>query len=230
MNRPAENAAVTVVITGASGVVGARVLHHLLARPGISRVTALGRRPLAQKHGRLVSTVVDLKDDNAVALEIPDAASVAFCCLGTTMAKAGSKEAFRAVDFDAVVSFGRACQHKGVKRFFLVSSLGASAKSSNFYLKTKGEAEDALSGLGFEQLTVVRPSFLDDEGSRSEARLGERIALPVARAIFSIVGKTSRYAPVSVDVVGRALVALAFDGSAGHFRVVESDELHKLGA
>jgi uncharacterized protein YbjT (DUF2867 family) len=219
-----------VAIAGASGVVGARVLAHLLERDDVARVVALGRRPLEVESPKLVSSVVDLRSEAAVADALPDDLGVAFCCLGTTMKQAGSKEAFRAVDHDAVVAFATAAQRKGARRFLLVSALGADARSRIFYSRTKGEAEDALQRLGFPQLTIVRPSFIDDEGARRDHRLGERIGLPIARGVFSVIGRTHRYAPVSADVIGKALVRLAFDADGGErVRVCESDELHRLG-
>lgn len=220
----------TVVITGASGVVGARALAHLLARDDVGRVVALGRRPLALSHDKLDSRVVDLQSAAAMAGEIPDGVAVALCCLGTTMKQAGSEEAFRAVDKDAVVAFGEAARCRGAARFVLVSSVGADARSRSFYMKTKGEAEEALGRLGFAELIVVRPSFLDDQGARSDHRLGERLGLPVARAFFAIVGKTSRYAPITADAVGKALSRLAFDETKARVRAVEGAELHALGS
>jgi uncharacterized protein YbjT (DUF2867 family) len=219
-----------VVITGASGVVGARALRHLLAHEEVGRVVALGRRALPVVHEKLASKVVDLQSASAMALEIPAGVAVALCCLGTTMKKAGSAEAFRAVDRDAVVAFAEAALSKGARRFLLVSALGANARSRSFYLRTKGEAEEALARLGYEQVTVLRPSFIDDEGARSEYRLAERFGLPFARAVFSVVGKTSRYAPIPADAVGKALVRLAFEGTTEQLRIVESEELHRLGA
>ena len=219
----------TVVIIGASGVVGARALQHLLVREDVGRVVALGRRVLPVQHGKLVSKVADLKSSAAMASEIPDDVAVAVCALGTTMKQAGSKEAFRAVDRDAVVAFGQAALQEGAQRFVLVSSIGADGHSRSFYLKTKGEAEEALAQLGYAQLTVVRPSFIDDQGARTELRLGERIGLPLSRAFFAIVGKSNRYAPISADTIARALVRLAFDETTERVRVVESDQLHALG-
>lgn len=219
----------TVAIIGASGVVGSRTLLELLARADVARVIALGRRPAPLQHERLSSRVVDLQSRAAIAAELPDSVAVAISCIGTTMKKAGSKEAFRAVDHDAVIAFGEAVFAKGVPRFLAVSGLGADARSSNFYLRTKGEADDGLSRLGFTQLTIVRPSLIDDDGTRPEMRIGERIALPISRAVFSIVGKTHRYAPIRADVIARALVRLAFDDSTEAVRIVESDRLHRLG-
>jgi uncharacterized protein YbjT (DUF2867 family) len=219
----------TVVIAGASGVVGARVLHHLVRRDDIGRVIAVGRRILPLQHEKLVSKVVDLQNTAAVAAEIPEGTAVAFCCLGTTMKRAGSMEAFRAVDHDAVLAFGQAALAKGARRFLLISSVGARAGSANFYQRTKGEVEDALARLGYAQLTILRPSLIDDEGARRDYRAGERLVLPLARIVFAVVGKTRRYAPISADVIAKAMVRLAFDNTTDRVRSVESDELHRLG-
>ena len=210
-------------------MVGARALHHLLASDTVATVVAVGRRLLTWQHDKLVSRVVDMQSKTAIASAIPDGNAVAICCLGTTLKRAGSKEAFRAVDYDAVVAFGEAAREQGAQRFVLVSSVGANPRTGNFYLRTKGETEDALARLGYPQLTVVRPSFIDDEGARVERRPLERVTLPIARLVFSIVGRTSRYAPVSADVIGKAIVRLAFDNTTERVRIVESAALHALG-
>jgi uncharacterized protein YbjT (DUF2867 family) len=219
----------TVVIAGASGVVGARVLHHLLRREDVGRVIALGRRMLLQQHEKLVSKVVDLRNTTAIAAEIPEGTSIAFCCLGTTMRQAGSRDAFRAVDYDAVLAFGNAALERGARRFLLVSAVGARTDSANFYQRTKGQAEEALARLGFAQLTILRPSLIDDEGTRRDYRAGEWLLLSLARIVFAVVGRTRRYAPISADVIARAMVRLAFVNTTDRVRRVESDELHVLG-
>jgi uncharacterized protein YbjT (DUF2867 family) len=219
-----------VVIAGASGVVGTPALHYLLARDDVDRVVALGRRALPMQHEKLVSKIVDLRSKTAIASEILDGTAVAICCLGTTLKKAGSKEAFRAVDHDAVVAFAEAARAKGARRFVLVSSIGADPRSRNFYLRTKGETEEAIERVGYPQVTILRPSFIDDEGTRGEYRAGERLTLPLARIVFSVLGKTSRYAPVRADVIAKAVVRLALDDlDAQPVRIVESDQLHELG-
>ena len=219
----------TVVIAGASGVVGARVLHHLVRRDDVRRVIAVGRRTLPLQHEKLVSKVVDFQSTTAIAAEIPEGTEVAFCCLGTTMKRAGSKDAFRAVDHDAVLAFAHAALGKGAKRLLLISSVGARASSTNFYQKTKGEVEEALARLGYAQLTILRPSLIDDEGARRDYRAAERLVLPLARLVFAVVGRTRRYAPISADVIAKAMVGLAFDNTTDRVRRVESDELHRLG-
>ena len=252
----------TVAIAGASGVVGARVLRHLLARDDVGRVVAVGRRELAVADdtdrplraapapdappesgldSRLVSRVVDFADPATIVAALPDDLSVAFCCLGTTMRRAGSKEAFRAVDYDAVVAFAESARARGARRLVVVSSIGADPGARSFYLRTKGEVEEALSGLGFAELVLVRPTLLDDEGARAERRPAERLTLALARPLFRLLGRTRRYAPIPADTVARAMVRLGLDAPAageeersGHgamdgVRVVESEELHVIG-
>lgn len=220
----------TVVIAGASGVVGARALTHLLARGDVGRVVALGRRVLDAKHDKLASKVVDLQSPSSMAAEIPDDVAAAICCLGTTMKQAGSKEAFQAVDRDAVVAFAKAARQKGASRFVLVSSVGADSKAMSLYMKTKGEAEDAIREMGYAQVTFLRPSLLDDQGARSDHRIGEKLSLPLARAVFAVVGKTNRYAPITADTVARAAVSAAFDDTGEPVRALEGADLHRLGA
>ena len=218
-----------VVIAGASGVVGRRALHYLLEFDDVGGVVALGRRTLPTQHDKLVSRVVDLRNKTATAAEIADGTAVAICCLGTTLNTAGSKEAFRAVDHDAVVTFAEAAREKGAQRFVLVSAVGANPRARNFYLRTKGETEEALARLDFAQLTVLRPSFIDDQGAREEYRPLERVTLPIARAVFALIGTSRRYAPVSADTIGKAVVRLAFDDTLERVRVVESEALHAIG-
>jgi uncharacterized protein YbjT (DUF2867 family) len=219
----------SVVLAGATGLIGSRVLPHLLLRSDVERVVSVGRRSVAVGDARLHSVVANLQDSADITSRLPDGVTVAICCLGTTMRKAGSKEAFRAVDLDAVVAFGQAARVRGAGRFVLVSSLGADRPRGNFYLETKAAAEGALVRLGFERLTIVRPSFIDDEGARQEFRWSERLALPLARLVFGLAGRTSRYAPIRADVLARAIVRLAFDSTGERVRIIESDELHALG-
>ncbi len=204
-----------VAIAGASGLVGGRLLAHLLGDPRVERVVAYGRRPLALKDDKL-------EERDLAALDVPKDVDDAYCALGTTMKKAGSREAFLAVDKEAVLRFARACRAAGCRRFLLVSSLGADLRSINFYLRTKGEVEDALREVGFDVVHVMRPSFID--GNRVDSRPGERVGLAVARAFKGVLGK---YAPVHADVIARAMAALAFSDRFG-FCVHESRDIAAL--
>lgn len=220
-----------LAIAGATGVVGRKALAAILETPTVTRVVAVGRREVDFGDARVASRVADLQDADAIAEAFGGPVEVGVCSLGTTRAKAGSAEAFRAVDLHAVVRFAEACRARGATRFVLVSSLGASAKSAALYLRTKGEAEDAVAALGFDDVTIVRPSVIDDEGARDENRLGEKIGIALGRAVFAVLGRQRRYAPVTAETIGRAVAAFAVGGaSTPGVVVVESEKLHAFGA
>lgn len=229
---PTENfrAMTTVAIAGATGVVGKRALDHLLQRDDVETVIAIGRRSLALESEKLISKVADFQDVESLAAVLPESVDLALCTLGTTRKKAGSKEAFRAVDYDAVLNFAQATLEKGARHFLVVTAIGSDSNSLAFYSRVKGEVEEALMDLEVERLTILRPSIIDDEGERPEHRLGEQIALVLSRTIFSVVGKTRKYAPITADTIARALLHLAFDDDEESVRIVESDQLHSLGA
>ena len=192
----------TAWIAGASGLVGGELLRLLLADPAFDEVVSVGRRTLAVVSPKLTQLTVDFADPGS--FESLDAADVAFSCLGTTIKKAGSKEAFRAVDHDAVLAFARAARSKGAKVFVHVSSLGADRASLSFYASVKGEVEEDLAALGYETMVALRPSILD--GDRGESRPLERVGLAFARALGPVLGK---YRPTEASAVARAMVAKA---------------------
>ncbi len=216
-----------VVLIGATGAVGSRALQHLLDDAVAARITVIGRRAPFVTHERLNAVTSDLKRD--IEAVMPDVVDVAISCLGTTMKVAGSKEAFFAVDHDAVVNFARAAHARGARRFILVSSLGATIKTASFYLKTKGQVEAAVGEIGFVDVEILRPSVLDDEGSRATHRAGERMAISLMNALTAVIGKQNKYAPISVDVVGKVIAKLATAPLQQRRHVLESDEIHRLG-
>ena len=140
-----------VWLAGATGVTGSLLLTALLADPTISGVTTPGRRAPSKNDPRIATCSFEALNQASV----PDAA---FCCLGTTRKRAGSRAAFFAVDHDLVLSFAKAARAKDCRRFYLMSSVGANARSSSLYLGTKGRVEAALAKLGFADLQIFRPS------------------------------------------------------------------------
>lgn len=198
----------TAWLAGGSGLVGGALLHRLLLDGPFDRVVSVGRRPLSVQGEKLVQAVTDFTTSQVWdALPAP---SVAFCCLGTTIRKAGTRDAFRKVDHDAVLSFARAARARGADVFLHVSSLGAKAGSRNFYASVKGETERDVADLGFTAVYALRPSILD--GDRSERRPGEALGLAVGRVLAPLLGK---YRPTPVEAVARTLVALAKAPAAG---------------
>ncbi len=151
---------------------------------------------------------------------------VTISCLGTTRRKAGSNEAFAAIDRDLVLAVARAAKQAGTTQMIAVSSVGANAKSSNFYLCVKGEAEDGMRALDFDRLDVMRPGLL--RGDRVEHRPGERVALMFAPLTDSLIPDSwSRYRSISAHQVALAVVAAIKQGGAGEF-IHENDAIAAL--
>ena len=186
-------------VAGATGLVGGHVLRLLLEDPDIERVVAPTRRALPP-HPKLENPL--LSPGWPVLTRVDEA----YGCLGTTRKDAGSDAAFRAVDFDLTVAFARAAKAGGARRFGLVSSMGANAASSLLYPRVKGEAEKAVSGLGFETVVIARPSLL--LGERAKPRAAEKAA-EAALALMKplLIGPLRKYRAISGDAVAASLVA-----------------------
>lgn len=224
MHASSSSSSRSAWVAGATGLIGSFLVDHLLADDRYHRVEALLRRPL-EGRDRLIQRQVDFGDLSTLESEQP--LDDAFCCLGTTLKAAGSRQAFRRVDFDYVVSFAAAAQRLGARRLMLVSSIGAEAASNNFYLRVKGEAEEALADVGFEALHVLRPSLL--LGPRRERRPGEKLAtltMPLVAPL--LLGGLRRYRPIQADTVARAMIGAAHS-AAGH-HVYRYNDLIRLAA
>lgn len=216
----------TALIAGASGLVGRELLTQLLAAAEYDRVIALGRRPLDLTHPKLVQVTVDFAALEKVTADLR--CDDAFCCLGTTIKAAGSREAFRAVDHAAVLALAWAARRNGARRFFLVSSLGADAGSRVFYTRVKGETEEALQVLGFETLAVFQPSLL--LGRRAQSRAGEKFMSAVLWLAEPLLfGRLRKYRPIEAGVVARAMLRCSFGRPGQGLLVFPSDEIQDLG-
>jgi uncharacterized protein YbjT (DUF2867 family) len=211
------------LVAGASGLVGRELVRRLLEDEAGPGVVAVVRRSLGPAGGRLSEVVADF--GRLEGLVVPRVRT-AFCALGTTIAKAGSEAAFRAVDVEGVAAFARLARRNGAQRFLLVSALGADPGSKVFYNRTKGEAEEAVKSVGFDGVAIFRPSLL--VGERAESRPAERAAI-VASGLFSwaMAGPLARWKPVPVEAVAAAMVAVA-NGELTGVRIVENDEIHRL--
>jgi uncharacterized protein YbjT (DUF2867 family) len=210
----------TALIAGATGLVGRHTVQQLVASHRYQEVVAIGRRPVTLEHPKLRQMVVDFDDLGGAASM---AADDVFCCLGTTMRKAGNREAFRRVDLEYPLRLATVALAHGASQYLLVSSIGANPASRSFYLRVKGELERALRDLLFRRLSVFRPALL--LGPRAELRWGERLGAIVfrgARPLF--VGPFRKYRPIEANTVARAMVKVAEAGTDG-YRVVESDEI-----
>lgn len=206
----------TVLIIGATGLVGRSVLRLALADVSISRVVAPTRRPLGLQHGKLLNPVVDF--DELPAGEEWWQVDAVVCTLGTTIRKAGSQAAFRKVDHAYPLAVAKLVRAAGVPAFAFTSSTGANAKSRKFYLRTKGEAERDLASVGFDSLTLVRPSLIG--GARDEPRWGESLGLKILLALEPLIPERYRIAPA--ERIAAMLLESAMAAQQG-VRIVESE-------
>jgi len=183
-----------LLLLGATGLVGSSTLKLALANPGISEVVAITRRPLPPQN-KLSNPVSEQIEELAKTLGVSVVDAVV-CALGTTGAKAGTKEALRRVDYDLPLFFAKECHAAGVETFALVSAIGASTTSMFFYARTKGELERDIQQIGFRSLTICRPSII--AGPRTEVRNAERAALSMSRLLAPVLPKKFHVNPAPV--------------------------------
>lgn len=207
-----------LLLVGATGLVGHEVLAQALANPRIETVIAPARRPPAVAHRKLTAPIVRFDD-------LPkDAdwwqADAAICTLGTTIRKAGSREAFREVDHDYPLAVARLARAHGTPRFAVISAMGANRSSPFFYSRVKGELETDLAALAFPSLTLVRPGLIG--GDRIEKRSGEHVTLLVLKQLGPVLPKAWRINPAAR--IAEVLLDAALGASTGT-RIVGSAEM-----
>jgi len=213
------------LLAGATGLVGGYLLRRLLAHPSYARVEILVRRELPVRDPKLTQHIVEFArlSDGAPGVAPDDV----FCCLGTTIRKAGSEEAFRRVDYDYPLALARLAKAAGAGKFLMVSALGADPKSAVFYNRVKGEVEQAIAAIGLPAAYSFRPSLLT--GPRAEHRPGEKIGIAVGKLIAPLlIGALRKYRPIHADTVAAAMVYVANHEVSGS--VIESDAIARLAS
>lgn len=202
----------SALVAGPTGAVGQLLVQQLLANPSYHQVKALTRRPLGFSHPKLVELPLPRANETGVPPELR--ADDFFCCLGTTLKKAGSRAAFEQVDYHLVLQLARLALAAGAQQMLVVSAAGSSLKALSFYSRVKARMEAAVQALGFTSLHILRPSILIAE--RSESRPGERLAILAAPLLNPLLmGKLSIYRAISVAEVASAMITLALRNSAG---------------
>lgn len=227
------------IVAGGSGLVGMQLLHQLFQEQAYDAVIAVGRRELAIKHGKLAQVKVDFDNISQVNLEdklrendiggnnhslissINEKGCVihAFCALGTTIKKAGSKEMFSRIDHDYVINFAKWVRGLGASKFLYVSAIGSDQQSSVYYNKVKGEVEEDLKVIDFKYLGILQPSIL--LGDRKEVRIGEDIGKIFFRAITSF-GLMKKYKPIYDHKVAKAMIFHALANNDTHLEYITS--------
>ena len=192
----------TATLIGATGLIGGHLLDLLQKDPAFTQIKVLIRRPMTFANPAIKAIVVDFTNLEELKLGV-SGSDVIFCAIGTTKKKMnGDETEYRKIDFDIPVNAARLGLETGCDKFVLVSSLGANSKSTNFYLKLKGEVEDALARLTLSSLLIFRPSLL--LGKRKEFRLGERIGR-LLMVPFSFL-LPSRMKPIKASSVAKAMI------------------------
>ncbi|MEK4054050.1 oxidoreductase [Paenibacillus sp. FSL F4-0087] len=221
-----ENHERQALVIGATGLVGGLLVRSLLQNPAYGRIRVLVRRPLELEHAKLEQYVVDweqLEEQKDIFRDVDDL----YCCLGTTIKKAGSQENFRQVDFHYPVKAAILAKEHGVSQMLVISSMGADAESRIFYSRTKGEMEEALSAIGFVSLHIFRPSLI--LGDRKEKRLGEQLAAHAMKFLDRwMKGRVDKYRAIQASTIARAMMNIALVQTRGN-HVYSNDVIHVLG-
>ncbi len=203
------------MIAGATGLVGSACLQLLLDSEKYDHVVAIGRKESGLQHPKLKNIIVDFEQLDKLNPDKP--IHDVYCCLGTTIKKAGSPENFRKVDYDFVMNVARWADSHGAKRLMLVSAIGADASSRIFYSKVKGEVERDVAKLNISEIHIFQPSLL--LGNRNEFRFGESVGAAMMALLKPFLrGKLAKYHPIKGADLARAMYAAAFQKKEGIHR------------
>jgi len=195
-------------------MIGSSLIAEAVGRDDV-RIVAVSRREVRLPEGARMEVLVAPTENWPQAIA-NTRADVLVCALGTTMARAGSREAFREVDHDLVLSVADAALGTGIEHVIAVSSVEADPGAKSFYLRTKGEIEEALGKRGFRRLDLLRPGLL--RGSRAERRPLEAAAQVGAPLLdIALHGRVRRFRSIRARDVARAALALAGEKAPGRF-------------
>jgi uncharacterized protein YbjT (DUF2867 family) len=194
------------LIAGSSGLVGNELLQIILQEKNYTKVYAIVRRPLVVKHPKLTEVVCDF--DNLEEVKEYFAVDDVFCCLGTTIRKAKTREAMFRVDVEYSVALAKLAKAQGAHHFLVISAVNADGGSFFWYRRMKGELEEKIKSIPFAAISILRPSLL--LGTRKEARLWESMAIKVVQGLSSLLRRPlpSRLA-IEARVVAQAMYQIA---------------------
>lgn len=212
----------TAIVIGATGLVGSHVLNLLLDDDRYSSLKVFHRRSTGIRHKKLDEHIIDFNKIETWRNQLTG--DELYSAMGTTIKKAGSKEAQYKIDVTYPLEVAKAAAANGVKKYSLVSSAGADKDSKLFYPRIKGELDDAVSRLPFNRITIMRPSILD--GDREESRPGERFGLAVMRIVGKIPG-LKKYRPIPAEKVAKAMINSLQDDAEGCY-ILEPNEVFYL--
>lgn len=210
-------------VIGATGLVGIQLVQQLLNDNRFEKVRIFVRRDTGLKHPKLEQQIVDYSDEKTWGKLLTG--DVLFSALGTTLKQAGSKEKQYEIDFTFNLNFAKKAKENGFENYVLVSSVGASAKSSIFYSRMKGELDEAVAKIGFIKLAIIRPASLT--GDRKENRIAEKISVPILNFLTKFIMK--KYRPISDKTVAKAMINSLLSDLEDKI-IWEADEVFELAS
>lgn len=213
----------TANVIGATGLVGKQLVQQLLNDERFEKVRIFVRRDTGLKHPKVEQFIVDFGKTETWEKHLTG--DVLFSALGTTLKQAGCKEKQWEIDFTFNLNFAQTAKKNGIENYVLVSSVGANAKSGIFYTRMKGELDEAVAKLGFENLTILRPASLT--GNRENRRLAEELSIPVANFITKFI--FNKYRPISDETVAKAMINAVFRRNRDN-AIYEGGEVFNLAA
>lgn len=213
----------TANVIGATGLVGKQLVQQLLNDERFEKVRIFVRRETGLKHPKQEQLIVDFGKPEIWEKQLTG--DVLFSALGTTLKQAGSKEKQWEIDFTFNLNFAQKAKENGIENYILVSSVGANSKSSIFYTKMKGELDEAVAKLGFQNLVILRPASLT--GPRENRRVAEEISVPILNFLTRFMMKN--YRPISDETVAKAMINAALR-KTGDKKIWEGAEVFNLAA
>ena len=209
------------LIIGATGFVGSYLVQEILNSPTFDSVTALVRKPTFTTHPKLKEIIFDFRDETAI--ESLEPVNHVFCCLGTTIKTAGSKEAFRFVDYELPLRFANWAESTHAESFSIVTAIGANSDSSIFYNQVKGNVEDEIKTLNIPTIQIFQPSLI--MGSRKEFRLGELIGKGIMAILNPLmIGPGKKYRGIHAQTIAKGMVHHLEKSNPG-ITIFESDKI-----
>jgi uncharacterized protein YbjT (DUF2867 family) len=214
----------TAIVIGATGLVGSHLVKLLLKNNNYKSIKIFGRRTLGLKDVKIKEFITDFDDLNSIKKEI--SGDVLFSTMGTTIKSAGTKEAQYKVDYTYQFEFAKMAAENGVKNYILVSSAGANANSRFFYMRMKGELDQAVQSLTFENKSILRPATL--AGNRTEKRAGEKFAIHVTHFMARLIPGLKKYRPIHADIVATAMINADLNKNNTKFQIYSFEEVFSL--
>ena len=214
----------TAIVIGATGLVGNLVTQKLLEDSRYERVKVFVRRSVHLKHPKLEEHLIDFGKIEIWKEYLTG--DELYSALGTTIKKAGSKDAQYNIDFTYQYEVAKAASQNGVEKYILVSSAGANYKSKNFYLRMKGKLDEKVQLISFKQIFIFRPSILS--GERSELRLGEVLGIKIAGIVTKIIPALKKYKPIKASLVAEAMIKSANQNLSAKIKIFNPDEIFEI--